>query len=171
MDLSVAEWSSRIRLYPISTRTSRRQPRRNIRDPRLPSYKKPTSPTPPASSSPHIIPLDYSPVTEAKAPKRTKRPFQARATLLNLIIKNLYKSTIKPTLNLPYSKPTITIPTIYLRPQHNDQIGMTKLMADMTAIHAPTLPPKKIVGELVKNGRKPKAVSYTHLTLPTTPYV
>ena len=43
---------------------------------------------------------------------------------------------------------------------------MSKLMADKTAIHAPTLPPKKLVkpagnsqklvGKLVKGGRKPK---------------
>ena len=85
--LSMDGWSSRIRLFPITERTSRREPRRNIRDPRLKSYRK-SSPIK-FSGTPINIPLEYDPAADAKVPKRTGRPIQAAAPNMDEIMRNM----------------------------------------------------------------------------------
>ena len=76
-DMSIEEWSSRIRLFPITERPDRHH-RRNLRDPRLQPRKSAPAPIR-LVDEPRLIPLDYDPVVDAKAPQRTKRPLQAKA--------------------------------------------------------------------------------------------
>ena len=61
----------------------RRTPRRNIRDPRLPSYRRP-SPLP-LVTTPRTIPLEYSPVAEAKPCRRPKKkPTKVYLSLIHI---------------------------------------------------------------------------------------
>ena len=106
-----------------------------------------------STSTPHNIPLVYSPVTEAKTPQRTKRPLQASSLIAKLKLKlkrNLvYKNKkLKRTKKIAIKTSKKTCNQSHL--QHQDPIGMSKIMAQMSAIHAPA-PKKKLVGQLVKN--------------------
>ena len=56
----------------IPTPTPRRAIRRNIRDPRLPSYRRP--PPLPLTPTPRTLPLEYAPVAEARPCRPKKFP-------------------------------------------------------------------------------------------------
>ena len=124
-----------------------RQPRRNTRDPRLPSYKRPPQMARPCGV-PINIPLDYSPLLDAVAPirkpnfERQTRLTKAQVSLTIITSKFLVKqcSLLSP-----------------LTPQLPVAPDMVKLLHEMEAIHAPPIHPKKIaVGKIIKGVRPPK---------------
>ena len=133
--MSSTPWEHHLRRVTIvAPKVAYRIPRRNMRDPRLPSYKPP-SPTR-YTGKPIIIPLEYTPRMDAKIPVRkfgTERLTRVQSYKLNAF--NLVKIT---PLNLYFIKGAKAPP------------DMGKIMQEMAAIHAPTLPPRKMTGAFVK---------------------
>ena len=121
-----------------TTPQAKRRPKRNPRDPRHKSYRRPTSPLPLiVRGPPRDIPLEYSPKADAKKPIRKPGP----------------------ELRTKQAKITQTAPNIPIK-HTNFQAGpnLKTLMTQMEAIHAPTPPSKKpvIKGALIKGQKKPK---------------
>ena len=135
----MADW--KLRPFPIPQKTQSKEPRRNVRDPRLKSYKPP-SPTR-YTGTPVLIPLDYDPKLNPKPPTRTSRPFQVN----NNGQTAHFKTNTTRILRLFQSAP-----------------NMRRIMAEMSAIHAPNPPSKKppmraskpLLGAIIKGVRPPK---------------
>ena len=113
-----------------------REPRRNMRDPRLRSYRGPNLPLPLVTSPPRQIPGHYDPAADAKPPVRTL---------------GLERSSFPKVIMHIFARFFFPINLIYL--MQTSPPNINGLMEEMERVHAPT------------------PVSYTHLTLPTTPYV
>ena len=113
-------------------------PKRNFRDPRLPSYRPP-SPTRISGSGPVEIPLEYTSRLDARIPVR-KLGTERRTRVLKLLILN----TGHKFSTIFNSKGTKSAP------------DMGKIMAEMTAIHTAPTHPRKLVGKFVKATKSPK---------------
>lgn len=135
--MSTTPWKFHLRpVTVVPSRTAERVPWRNVRDPHLKSYRPPS---PMTTNRPILIPFDYNPVHEARIPLRQPGPertnrVNTEATHPHLIIL-IHNFSLKRAKSAP---------------------NMTRIMAEMTAIHAPPVHPKKMVGQLVKSGRLPK---------------
>ena len=129
-------------LHPISVTTPKpgRRHRRNPRDPRHKSYRRPPSPLPLIlNGPPREIPLEYNPVAEAKPPVRKPGPE----------LRTKHVDYIYLTDSLSF-----LINIIYVQSTPN----LASLMKQMEAIHAPPKPTKKnpIKGAIFKGQKRPK---------------
>ena len=113
----------------IPTPLRKRFPRRNPRDPRLPSYK-PQPPTGRTCGQSTIIPLEYSPILDAKIP--IKKLNLERRT------RNMDKVNINKSRSTHYIHIHLFFLTDSVQPKTPD---MSQLMKEMTAIHEPPIPP------------------------------
>ena len=139
--MSTTPWKLNLRQVTIvAPRVAQRIPRRNPRDPRLPSYRPP-SPTK-FTGKPIEIPLEYLPVLEAKKPVRkfgTERMTKVARLNSFIYLTRCSKLTIVITIKGAKKAP-----------------NMGQIMAQMTEIHAPSVPLRKLVGVFVKADKKPK---------------
>ena len=83
--MATTPWNFQLRRVTIVAPTSGRHPRRNPRDPRLRSYKPP-SPTR-YRGQPILIPLEYSPVLDAKIPVRKLGPERSTKVTMPWLLK------------------------------------------------------------------------------------
>ena len=114
----------------LTPQKSGRKPRRNLRDPRLPSYRRSTSPLPLLRHGPpRDIPMEYSPVADAKKPTKKPPETKAKVNLLLIIISLLSNFPLLSLYNLPL-----------LTPQQSPNLAT--MMAQMSRTHTPA-PPKK----------------------------
>ena len=126
----------------IPTPKSRRTMRKNIRDPRLRSYRKP-SPLP-LTQTPRTIPLEYTPVAEARPCRPAKRP----AKVNQILSTKLYSLKSKSAL-----------PSYLLPPFPTQSPNIAAIMDQMVKTRAPTSKkqtPIKPLGLLTKAQKKPK---------------
>ena len=138
--------------FPSPTK-AKRQPRRNTRDPRLPSYRPP-SPTR-YQGRPLIIPLEYPPVLEAKPPVR--KFGLERSTRVN---NNTNLACSHFTSCFLRSKSALYKPlslSLFISQASRAAPNMKWIIDSMAAIHAPAIHPQKtLIGAIVKGVRPSK---------------
>ena len=159
-------WTHQLRRVTIVAPTCGRFPRRNPRDPRLKSYR-PSSPTQ-YRGVPVEIPLEYSPVLDAKAPIRKLGTERSTRVKVHSFFYNKSKSRLKQTrvkltftLNKSFIKKLkriasysvinklLLITRKYLRKLNltlqasRAAPDMKRILAEMSAIHATPVPNKK----------------------------
>ena len=159
--MSSTPWEFQLRRVTIVAPTYGRHPRRNIRDPRLKSYR-PSSPVQ-FKGQPINIPLEYKPVLEAKTPVRKLGP--ERSTKVYIINYSPVPFPFNIASNLIQLQATRSAP------------NMKRIMDEMAAIHGPTIPTKKplkgsarpLLGALVKGVKTPKGSVNIPKKLPPSP--
>ena len=104
--MSSTPWNFQLRRVTVVAPKSGRMPKRNTRDPRLPSYRPPQSPTQFTGTTINI-PLEYSPLLDAKKPVRRFGPERTNRVLDHSHpnkIKNIYTYIYKLSYSSPPNK-------------------------------------------------------------------